>query len=292
MCLFDEGARAAAAEAVARALAEDLGEAGDITSNALVPADIAARGRYFLREDAILSGGPVVAEVCRQVSPDLEVTIKSGDGARVAAGEAPIDLAGPARAMLAAERTSINFISHLSGVATLTRAFVDAIEGTGAKILDTRKTLPGLRVLQKYAVRCGGGVNHRFGLYDRVLAKDNHLALVRRAGGSGSLAEALAALRAKAPGVPMEVEARTLEEVEAALAAGADIIMLDNMPPARMRDAVALVRRSGEGAPLLEASGGITLDNVRAAAETGVDYISVGALTHSAGAIDISLEIT
>jgi len=292
MCLFDETARAAAVEAVARALAEDLGEAGDITSNALVPADIAARGRYFPREEAILAGGPVVAEVCRQVSPDLEVTIHKGDGERVAAGEAPIELAGPARAMLAAERTSINFLSHLSGVATLTRAFVDAIEGTGAKILDTRKTLPGLRVLQKYAVRCGGGVNHRFGLYDRILAKDNHLALVRRAGGSGSLADALAALRAKAPGVPMEVEARTLEEVEAALAAGADVIMLDNMPPARMRDAVALVRRSGEGAPLLEASGGITLDNVRAAAETGVDYISVGALTHSAGAIDISLEIT
>lgn len=292
MCDFDESTRAAAADAVARALAEDLGEAGDITSAALVPAELEARGRFVFKEGAVMAGAPVVVEVCRQLSPALAVTAHKADGERIEAGEAPIEVAGPARAMLAAERTALNFLCHLSGVATLTRAYVDAVEGTGVKILDTRKTLPGLRLLEKYAVRCGGGVNHRFGLYDQVLAKDNHLALVRRAGGSGNLPDALAAVRgAVAPAVRIEVEAKTLDEVKAALEAGADIIMLDNMPLEAIAEALCVVGARGERAAIIEASGGVTLETVRAIAETGVDRISVGALTHSAFSVDVSLEI-
>lgn len=292
MCDFDEPTRAAAARVVACAVREDMGEAGDITSAALVPTDIEARGKFVFKEGAVMAGAPVVVEVCRQILPSLAVTMHKADGERIEAGEAPIEVAGQARAMLATERTGLNFLSHLSGVATLTRAFVDEVEGTGAKIFDTRKTLPGMRLLEKYAVRCGGGYNHRFGLYDQVLAKDNHLALVRRAGGSGNLADALAAVRgAVAPGILIEVEAKTLDEVRAALEAGADIIMFDNMSLGAIAKALSIVGARGERSVIVEASGGVTLETVRAIAETGVDRISSGALTHSAFSVDISLEM-
>ncbi len=291
--LLDDITREAATKAVALALAEDLSECGDITSAALVEPCITASARFIFKEPAVLAGVPVVMEVCRQVSPDLALHALADDGARVERGAGPLEIRGDARAILAAERTAINFLSHLSGVATLTRAFVEAVAGTSAEILDTRKTLPGLRALQKYAVRCGGGVNHRFGLYDQVLAKDNHLALLRRAGGQTRLDEALKKIRDRvAPGIVIEIEAKTTDEVEAALAAGADIIMLDNMTLSEMAVAVMTVRRSQRARVLVEASGGVTLETVRAVAETGVDRISVGALTHSPRSIDISLEIT
>ncbi|MCD6404861.1 MAG: carboxylating nicotinate-nucleotide diphosphorylase [Planctomycetes bacterium] len=291
MPYFDELTLRAAEKAVREALAEDFSPAGDITSAAVVPEGLSAGGVFLVKEDATLAGVPVVEEVCRQVSADITLDVLKSDGDAVCAGEAALRVEGPARALLLAERTSINFLSHLSGVATLTRRFVEVVGGANARILDTRKTLPGLRVLEKYAVRCGGGVNHRFGLSDQVLVKDNHLALMRRAGG-GDLRAALAAIRAKVPGgVQVEVEAKTLHEVEAALRAGVDIIMLDNMTLEMMREAVALVAGAPGTRPAIEASGGVTLTSVAEIAATGVDRISIGALTHSAPSIDISLEM-
>jgi len=286
---FERAVRAA----VEAALSEDLGLGGDVTSEALIPEGLEARGEFVYREPAVVAGVDVVEEVCSQVSAALFLEVSKRDGDLVRAGETALEVEGPARAILAAERTALNFLSRLSGIATLTRRYVDEVEGTPAEVLDTRKTTPGLRLLEKYAVRCGGGTNHRMGLFDQVLVKDNHLALMRRGGESDDLEAALARAREAAPqGAPVEVEARTLSEVEEALSAGADVIMLDNMDAVTMREAVARVHaRGGEGRPLLEASGGITLENVREVAGAGVDRISVGALTHSARAIDISLEV-
>jgi nicotinate-nucleotide pyrophosphorylase (carboxylating) len=290
MAYSTEVTRAAAREAAKIALAEDLGAAGDITSAAMIPQKAAAKGAYVYNEAAVVAGVVVLEEVCRQVSSGILIEVLKGDGEEVAKGETALRVFGPARALLAVERVSLNFLSHLSGVATLTREFVKAVAGTGTAIYDTRKTLPGLRALEKYAVRCGGGVNHRMGLYDQVLVKDNHIALARA--GGRKLAEALKEARANAPaGVKFEVEAKTLPEVEAAIAAGADIIMLDNMSVAAMHKAVLLALRRGGKRPVLEASGGVTLKTVARIAATGVDRISVGAITHSAPSIDISLEI-
>ena len=269
---------------VARALAEDLGT-GDITSEAVVPPDAVARARIVQKQPGVVFGLDVAAEVFAQAGAE------SFEGLQ-AEGEwrdpVPADVAlasGPARALLAAERTALNLLCHLSGVATLTARFVDAAGGTGATILDTRKTTPGLRSLEKAAVVAGGGRNHRMGLHDAVLIKENHVAL------SGGLAEAVSRAREAQPEHAIEVECRSAEEVEATLGAKADRLLLDNMTPEELRAAVA-ARDAAEGShgPVaLEASGGIGLDNVAEVAATGVDFISVGALTHSAPALDLSM---
>ena len=262
------------------ALAEDLGD-GDVTTEATVDADATGSADLVVREPGVVCGLPVAEAVFRAVDSELRFERLVEEGASVAAGTAVARVAGPERAILTGERTALNFLARLSGIATLTRRYVDAVEGTGAAILDTRKTTPGLRALEKHAVATGGGRNHRFGLDDGVLVKDNHL----RA--AGSVASAVERLRAATP-LPIEVECDTLEQVSEALAAGAEAVLLDNMSPDQLRAAVALAR----GRARLEASGGVTLENVRAVAETGVDEISVGALTHSARSLDVSLELT
>jgi len=261
------------------ALAEDVGE-GDVTTEATVDPDATGSADLVLREPGVVCGLDVAEAVFRAVDPELRVERLVDEGAFVAAGTAVARVTGPERAILTGERTALNFLARLSGIATLTRRYVDAVEGTGAAILDTRKTTPGLRALEKHAVAAGGGRNHRFGLDDGVLVKDNHL----RA--AGSVANAVERLRA-ATSLAIEVECDTLEQVSEALGAGAEAILLDNMTPDELRAAVALVR----GRARLEASGGITLENVRDVAETGVDEISVGALTHSARSLDVSLEL-
>jgi len=289
---YDKDVRSTARRAVRLALAEDLGREGDITSNAVVPEDVNAVGLYEFKQDATVAGVRVVEEVCRQVSREIQVGILKFDSDRMTTGDVAIRIEGPARCILAAERTSLNFFSHLCGVATLTRKYVEAVAGTEAQIFDTRKTTPGLRLLEKYAVRCGGGVNHRLGLYDQILVKDNHLAIMCARCGEENLAAELTRLRKDtAPEILVEVEAGTLREVKAAAEGGVDIIMLDNMTVDAMREAVELVKSRGGRPPILEASGGVNLDTVAVIARTGVDRISVGALTHSAPAVDISLEI-
>ena len=262
------------------ALAEDVGK-GDVTTEATVDAVATGSADVVVKEPGVVCGLEIAEAVFLAVDPELRFERLVDDGAVVAAGAPVARVAGPERAILTGERTALNFLARLSGIATLTRRYVDAVEGTGAAILDTRKTTPGLRALEKHAVACGGGRNHRFGLDDGVLVKDNHL----RA--AGSVATAVERLRA-ATSLPIEVECDTLAQVTEALAAGADAILLDNMTTDRLRDAVALVG----GRARLEASGGVTLENVRAVAETGVDEISVGALTHSARSLDVSLELT
>jgi nicotinate-nucleotide pyrophosphorylase (carboxylating) len=262
------------------ALAEDLGD-GDVTTEATVDADATGGADLVVKEPGVVCGLAVAEAVFRAVDPELRFERLVEEGASVAAGTAVARVAGPERAILTGERTALNFLARLSGIATLTRRYVDAVEGTGAAILDTRKTTPGLRALEKHAVVTGGGRNHRFGLDDGVLVKDNHL----RA--AGSVASAVDRLRAATP-LPIEVECDTLEQVSEALAAGAEALLLDNMIPDQLRAAVALAR----GRARLEASGGVTLENVRDVAETGVDEISVGALTHSARSLDVSLELT
>jgi nicotinate-nucleotide pyrophosphorylase (carboxylating) len=257
-------------------LAEDVGD-GDLTTEHLIPAETSCEAALLVKEPGVVCGLEVAEAAFPQVSFDALVA----DGDVVQGGTEVALLSGPARPILTGERTALNLLGRLSGIATLTRRFVDAIEGTGAEILDTRKTTPGLRALEKYAVRCGGGRNHRFGLDDGILVKDNHL---RAAGG---VRPAVELLRAAGTGLPIEVEAETLDDVREAVAAGAEQILLDNMSPALMREAVELV----DGKATLEASGGVTLDTVREIAETGVDFISVGALTHSARSLDVSLEI-
>lgn len=268
---------------VALALAEDLGS-GDITTEHFIPAEAQAVGRIVAREAAVVAGTETAAEVFRRVEPSLAVTILAGDGSRVAPGDGVIEISGKARAILTAERVALNFLQRLSGIATLTRQFVDAADNPRVKILDTRKTTPGLRALEKAAVVAGGGNNHRFDLAEMVLVKDNHLAA------GCDLREAIAKMRAKRPGIRVEVEADTLEQVRAFLAIeGVDLILLDNMAADRLREAVALRANS---AVQFEASGGVTLESIGEIAATGVDFISVGALTHSAPAIDFSLELT
>jgi nicotinate-nucleotide pyrophosphorylase (carboxylating) len=262
------------------ALAEDVGE-GDVTTEAVVDADATGGALIFLKEPGVVCGLGMVEAVFRALDGEIEVEALVDEGLLVESGTAVARLSGPLRAILTGERTALNFLGRLSGIATLTRRYVDAVEGTGVAILDTRKTTPGLRVLEKHAVAVGGGRNHRLGLDDGVLIKDNHL----RAG--GSINEAVERARA-ATHLPIEVECDTIEQVSEALEAGADAILLDNMTPDGLVAAVVLVR----GRARLEASGGVTLDNVRAIAETGVDEISIGALTHSARSLDVSLELT
>ena len=265
------------------ALDEDL-TGGDVTTLATIPAEATAKGVLLVKQDGVISGMRVAADIFARVDPRIGVIPTACDGDRVTAGTVIARIEGPARGVLSGERVALNLLQRLSGVATITAAFVDAVSGTKATIIDTRKTTPGLRALEKAAVRDGGGLNHRFGLGDGVLIKDNHLAAV---GGPDRVTKAVRAARAYAPHtLKIEVEVTTLPEVEEAIAAGADIILLDNMNPAEMAEAVKLVN----GRALLEASGGVRLETVRAIAESGVDLISVGALTHSAPSLDISLD--
>ncbi len=271
-------------QTVARALAEDLGE-GDVTSEATVPAQARARARIVQKAPGVLSGLAVVAETMRQCGvEDVDNLVVEGQWREDVPAEV-LFASGSARSLLAAERTALNFLGHLSGIATLTARFVEAVEGTGTTILDTRKTTPGLRRLEKAAVVAGGGINHRMGLYDAILIKENHIAL------AGGLAKAVHAARTGHPELAIEVEVRDLEEAAYALGTGADRLLLDNMTPGQMREAVALRDEHAGGADgaSLEASGSVTLDNVREVAETRVDFISIGALTHSAPTLDFSL---
>src|SRR5437867_5049134 len=270
---------------IAAALKEDIGQ-GDITTDFFVPETLHATGRIIAREKAIAAGTGAAAEVFRQVDPSVDTQIIRRDGDEVAAGDVIMEVRGLARSILKAERVALNFLQRLCGIATLTRQFVDAVGNHPVKILDTRKTTPGLRTLEKAAVLAGGGGNHRFGLYDMVLVKDNHLTTLE---GLSSFADRITQLRQERPNIRVEVEADDLEQVRAFVEIqGIDVILLDNMTPARIREAVALQR----GNVQFEASGGITLRNVNRIAATGVDYISIGSLTNAARAIDIGLEMT
>ncbi len=271
-------------QTVARALAEDLGD-GDVTSESTVPAAARAKARIVLKEPGVVFGLAAVAEAMRQCGvEEVEPLVAEGRWNEEVPLEV-LDAAGSARPLLAAERTALNFLGHLSGIATLTARYVEAVAGTGATILDTRKTLPGLRALEKAAVAAGGGVNYRLGLYDAILIKENHIAL------AGSLARAVHGAVTTHPELVVEVEVRDLDEAAYALGTGADRLLLDNMEPETIAAAVALRDEHAGGAEgaSLEASGGITLENVRAFAEAGVDFISIGALTHSAPNLDFSL---
>jgi nicotinate-nucleotide pyrophosphorylase (carboxylating) len=268
--------------AVGAALAEDIGP-GDVTTLATIPATTTCEALLSTREAGIVAGLPVAVAAFRSLDPSLEISEYRRDGDRVAPGDRLLSVAGRARAVLTAERVALNFSQRLSGIATLTAEFVAAVAGTRAVIVDTRKTTPGLRSLEKYAVRVGGGRNHRFGLYDGVLIKDNHIAA------AGGVAPAVRAARRAVPHtLRIQVETETLDQVQEALESGADAILLDNMTPAELRQAVTLVG----GRAVTEASGGITLATVRAAAESGVDLISIGALTHSAPSLDLGLDFT
>ena len=270
---------------VAAALKEDIGK-GDITTDFFVPETLHATGRIIAREKAIVAGTHTAAEVFRLVDSSLDTQILRRDGDEVLAGDVIIEVRGLARSILKAERVALNFLQRLCGIATLTRQFVDAVGDRPVKILDTRKTTPGLRAFEKAAVLAGGGHNHRFGLYDMVLVKDNHLATFE---GLSSFADRIKQLRQERPNIRIEVEAADLEQVRSFVEIqGINVILLDNMAPAQIREAVALRKNNIE----FEASGGITLKNVNRIAATGVDYISVGSLTHGARAIDIGLEMT
>jgi nicotinate-nucleotide pyrophosphorylase (carboxylating) len=269
----------------AAAIKEDIGD-GDVTTDFFVPETLHATGRIIAHEKAVVAGTRAAAEVFRRVDPAMDVQISRRDGDDVDAGDIIIEVRGIARSILKAERVALNFLQRLCGIATLTREFVNAIGNDSAKILDTRKTTPGLRTLEKAAVVAGGGVNHRFGLYDMVLVKDNHLAALE---GLSSFADGIRRLRQERPNIRIEVEADDLEQVRAFVEMdGIDVILLDNMTPAQIREAVALRRNDIK----FEASGGISLKNVKRFAATGVDYISVGALTNAARAVDIGLEMT
>jgi nicotinate-nucleotide pyrophosphorylase (carboxylating) len=271
-------------QAVSAALAEDLG-GGDVTTVATVPEEATAIASMRARESMITAGLGFAEAAFRALSGEVRIDGAVRDGTQVQAGAVLMKVAGPARALLSAERLALNFVQRLCGIATLTSRFVEAVKGTGAKILDTRKTTPGWRKLEKYAVACGGGTNHRFGLYDMVLIKDNHLATLREAK-PNPVAAAVQRSREKYPKLKVEVEADNLEQVDQAVAAGADFILLDNMNLEQLRLAVERTK----GKCLTEASGGVTLETVRGIAETGVDFISVGGLTHSARAVDIGLD--
>lgn len=262
-------------------LAEDLGERGDITCAAVIPEDAVFSGVMQTREPIVVAGLPIAQAFFRRLDPAVAVRTLVDEGERVQAGAVLMHLRGSARALLAAERSALNIVQHLSGVATLTCRYVDAIAGTGATLLDTRKTLPGLRALEKYATRMGGAANHRMGLWDAAMIKDNHVAV------AGSVGEAVArAVRAGIERIIVEVD--RLDQIEPALAAGATHLLLDNMDPAMLREAVP---RVGGRVPT-EASGGVTLDTIRARAETGVSYVSVGRITQSAPAVDIGLDFS
>ena len=266
------------------ALDEDFRYGPDVTSAATAGPGARAAAAVAARRAGVLAGVPVALAVLDLAGVPLqECRPLRSDGDRIEAGQEVLRITGPLREMLGAERTLLNFLTHLSGVATATRAWVDAVAGTGCAVRDTRKTLPGLRQLEKYAVRCGGGLNHRMGLGDAALVKDNHVAA------AGGIAAAIGAVRQAAPGLPLEVECDTLEQVREALAAGAGLILLDNMSLADLRGAVALAR--GHQGVRLEASGGLQLGTARQVAQTGVDYVAVGALTHSSPALDLGLDL-
>jgi nicotinate-nucleotide pyrophosphorylase (carboxylating) len=267
-------------EFVSRVFAEDLGTAGDVTSSATIAENARFTAEMNCREPIVVAGLEIAAAFFRRLDPEVRIETLASDGDKVEAGAVLMRLNGNARALLTAERSALNTLQHLSGIATLTRRYVDAIAGTGATVLDTRKTIPGLRVLEKYAARMGGAQNHRMRLDDGVLIKDNHVGLC------GGVAEAVRRAKSADTGLPVQVEIDRIEQIEPALAAGADRLLLDNMPPPALREAVALVA----GRVPLEASGGVNLDTVHAIAETGVDYISVGRITQSAPAVDIGLD--
>ena len=266
-------------EYIQHALAEDIGS-GDVTTDTIVPAGATLRGRIVAKQDGIVAGLDVAKHVFLSLNSDVTFLAKTQDGSRVTRRDVLADVEGPARALLTGERTALNFLGRMSGIATLTRKFVDAVAGTNATIIDTRKTAPGLRLTDKLAVRLGGGQNHRTGLFDMVLIKDNHIDF------AGSITQAVERVRAAGTKLEIEVETRTLDDVREALALGVDRILLDNMSPETMSEAVAICG----GRAKLEASGNVTLDNVLEVAKTGVDYISVGALTHSPAVFDVSLE--
>jgi nicotinate-nucleotide pyrophosphorylase (carboxylating) len=267
------------------ALAEDIGS-GDVTSLYFIPEERRACAFVAVRKDGVVSGVELAARVFSTADPSLVVEILISDGSRVAAGALLIRVEGSARSILTAERTALNFLQHLSGVATLTARYVEQVKGTRARILDTRKTTPGYRLLEKNAVRDGGGTNHRLGLYDRAMVKDNHLVAE---GGTEAIQAAIDQLKSDSPGVEVELEADSIEQVRTFLAMdGVDFILLDNMSLEELRAAVEM--RGERGKPQLEASGGVTLETLREIAETGVDFISIGALTHSAPALDVGLD--
>jgi nicotinate-nucleotide pyrophosphorylase (carboxylating) len=264
---------------ISRALEEDIGS-GDVTTDTIVPANASLRGRIVAKEDGVVAGLEVARQVMLSLDQDVEFVARVDDGTKVKRGMVLANLEGSARALLTGERTALNFLGRMSGIATLTRKFVDAVSSTKAVILDTRKTAPGLRLTDKLAVRLGGGQNHRTGLFDMVLIKDNHIDF------AGSITVAVERVRASGTKLEIEVETRTLDNVREALALGVERILLDNMSSDMMREAVAIC----DGRAKLEASGNVTLDNVLEVAGTGVDYISVGALTHSPKVFDVSLE--
>lgn len=269
---------------VAAALAEDLG-GGDLTA-ALIPESAQATAEIVTRQDMKVAGAAWVDEVYRRLDARVRLEWRRADGDAAGAGDVLAVLRGPARALLSGERTALNFLQLLSGTATTTAAYVAAVAGTGVRILDTRKTIPGLRLAQKYAVRCGGGVNHRIGLFDAILVKENH---IRASGGIGN---AVAAARERSPGLPVEVEVESLAELREALAAGAERLLLDNFSVAELAQAVRVNRAEGSPPAELEASGGLTLAELREVAATGVDYVSVGALTKNVQAVDLSMQFT
>jgi nicotinate-nucleotide pyrophosphorylase (carboxylating) len=266
---------------IARALAEDVGS-GDVTTDAIVPADLRGSADVVVREAGVVCGLDQAFAVLLELDPEARIERLAEDGDRIEhPPQVVARLHASVRALLTGERTALNLLQRMSGIATTTRRYADLVDGTGVQLLDTRKTAPGLRALDKHAVACGGGTNHRAGLHDAVLIKDNHVA------DSGGVRAAVERVRLRHPGRPVEVEVDTLDQLQQALDAGADVILLDNMPPAQLRRAVATTA----GRARLEASGGITTDTVREVAETGVDAISVGALTHSVRALDIALEV-
>jgi nicotinate-nucleotide pyrophosphorylase (carboxylating) len=266
---------------IEEALFEDIGP-GDITSEAVIPDEASSTAEIIAKQDLVLAGIIIIREVFRKMDPWVQFTPLAHDGSTVQSGSIIAQVQGKTRALLAGERVALNLLQHLSGIATHTARFVEVLKGSRAEILDTRKTLPGLRALEKYAVRMGGGRNHRFGLYDGVLIKDNHIAA------AGGIIKAMAGVRKKVhPLLKIEVEVKTLDEVREAMAAGATMLLLDNMSPNLMKQAVSIV----SGRVLVEASGNVTLDTVKAIGETGVDFISSGSLTHSAPAADISMKI-
>ena len=268
---------------VRRAVAEDLAGGVDVTSTATVPATLRGTAAFVPRQAGVVAGlGAALAVLDVVVGDQLDVATVGRDGQSAVPGEAVLEVSGPVRSLLTAERTALNLLCHLSGIATLTRAWVDAVDGTGARIRDTRKTTPGLRALEKAAVRAGGGVNHRMSLSDAALVKDNHVVA------AGGVAAAFEAVRRDFPGLEVEVECDTVEQVREVLAAGADLVLLDNMPLEQLRECVALCREQGVRT---EASGGLTLATARAVAGTGVDYLAIGALTHSAPVLDLGLDL-
>jgi nicotinate-nucleotide pyrophosphorylase (carboxylating) len=267
---------------VTAVLAEDMGAGGDVTSRVTIPEAARFRGVMDSRDAIVVAGLPLALAFIRRLDPDARIAVLAEEGAKVPAGTDLLHLEGLARALLTAERSALNVVQHLSGIATLTRRYVEAVAGTGAIVLDTRKTTPGLRVLEKYAVRLGGAQNHRMRLDDGILIKDNHLAV------AGSVTAAIRSAKDAQTGLQVQVECDTLAQVEEALAAGADRLLLDNMAPPILREAVALVA----GRVPTEASGGVRLETIRAIAETGVTYISVGRITQSAPAVDIGLDFT